>query len=224
MISEKTLSVFFTVLYVVLSLLVLSSIYKNIPVHEFATKIFTLLSLSFFYLTNVKKINIWFVLVMVSCIISDSLLVYGTDFRLEGIIFLLLSRIFYIILLKDVIFQFSKKQLLFYSIPFFITFFLVFYAVSDLLDTLLYPSLIFGLTTVVVGLLSFLNYLYKFNLHSLYFFFGIFLVIISDILMTLSAFLGEKPIYVVIYHVFYYVALYLICLAMIGKKLINRLV
>lgn len=218
---DRKLSVFLTVAYIVLSILVLFAIYDNNSSNEFIFKVFSLLTLTFLYLTNSNKINIWYLLVLIFSIISDSLLIFGSDFRLEGTICLLLNRVFYIMIVKDVVYQYSIKRLLSYSVPFFLTFFVIFYMVYDVLGDLFYPSLIFGLISVLIGVLSFINYLDVNKPKNLYFFLGIFIIIISDILMTVATFLDETMSYVIIYHILYYIARYIIYRAMVVDK-INR--
>lgn len=216
--QERKISVFLTTAYIVLSVLVLFSIYYDNLTDEFIYKVFSLLSLSFLYLTNSHRINIWYVLILVFSIISDSLLIFGSDFRLEGTVCLLLNRVFYIMIVKNVLYKYSIKRLLSYSIPFFLMFFIVFYMVYDLLGDLFYPSLIFGLISVLLGLLSFLNYLDTTKRQNFYFFLGIFIIIVSDILMTVATFLDESMSYILIYHILYFIARYIIYKAMLVNK------
>lgn len=115
----------------------------------------------------------------------------------------------------------SKDYLLTYSIPFFLTFFVVFYMVYDVLGELFYPSLVFGVISVALGVLSFINYLDVNKPKNLYFFLGIFIIVISDILMTVATFLDETLSYILVYHILYFIARYIIYRAMVVEK-INR--
>lgn len=216
--QEKAASIFFKVAYILLCILVLYSIYTGSLMYEFVFKVLSLLILSFLYLTNSRKINIWYLLVLIFSIISDSFLVFDTDFRLEGTVCLLLNRVFYIIILRDVVFQYPIKRTLCYSIPFLATFGLVFYMIHDFLGDLFYAGLLLGVLSVIMGTLAFLNYLDANRRQNLYFFLGIFIIIISDILMSISTFLGENINYIIFYHSSYFVARYLVYKAMLISK------
>lgn len=218
---EKKISTLLTVCYVVSSLLVLLYVNQNL-LYEFVFKVSSLVCLSFLYLIKSNRIHFWYLMVLLFSIVSDSLLVYGNDLILQGAIFLLLSRIAYIIIVKNTVYKHSLKIILKYSIPFLITFLIFFSLVYSKLGNLFYISLGFGFLSIVIGLLSFLDYLDKNTTKSFYFFLGIFMLIIGDVLMTISNFIEEKQTYIIVYHILYYVALYIICSSMIVKK-VNRL-
>lgn len=219
MISEKNISTFLTILYFVFSGLVLFYVNQNL-LYELVFKVSALLSLSFLYVTKSNRINFWYLLVLLFCIVSDSLLVYGNDFILEGTIFLLLSRIAYICIVRKALYCHPLKTIIKYSAPFFITFFIFFSLVYKKLGDLLYPSVVFGFLSIVMCLLSFLNYLDKNTSKSFYFFLGVFVLIIGDVLMTISHFIDEQQTYAyaIIYHTMYYGALFVICNSMIVEK------
>lgn len=216
--SEKRLSTFLLIVYVVFALLALYSIYIDILTLELGYKVLTLMCLAFLYLTNSDKINIWYLLVLASSIISDALFVFQDDFRFEATIFLLLNRIFYIMIIKHVIFQFSRKRMLSYFIPFITTFALVFYGLSTSLGNMFYPVLVFGFISCLLALLSFLTLLKKQTNKNFYFFLGIFIILISDIFMALTTYLNEKIIFIIAYHIFYYIARYFIYKSMIISR------
>lgn len=216
--SEKKLSTFLLVAYAIFALLTLYSIYIDVLTLELGYKVLTLMCLAFLYLTNSDKINIWYLLVLASSIISDALFVFQDDFRFEATVFLLLNRVFYIMIIKHVIFQFSTKRMLSYFIPFIITFSLVFYGLSTSLGKMFYPVLVFGFISCLLALLSFLSLLKKQTDKNFYFFLGVFIVLVSDIFMALTTYLNEKIIFIIVYHIFYYIARYFIYKAMV----INR--
>lgn len=212
---EKKLAVFFKVSYILLVVLVLYSIYTENMMYELLYKFFALLFLTFLYLTSSKKINNWYLLILIVSIISDSVFVFGADYRLEGTIALFLNRIFYIMIVKDVLEHYSFKRLFNYSFPFWVTFALIFSLIYDSLGALLYPSLIFGVLSVLMLLFTYLKYLQNNKRQSLHFFLGVFLIAISDVIMVITNFLGENVIYIVIYHTTYYIARYIIYSSMI---------
>lgn len=212
---DKNISLFLKVFYVLLAALALKAIYDVNLMNELFYKVFALLFLSFLYLTNSKKINIWYLLVLIFSIISDSLFVFGADFRLEGTIGLFLNRFFYIMIVKDVLQKYTLRRLFFYSFPFWATFIIIFYLVHDSLGDLFYPSLFFGIISVVMVLLSFLKYLENNRPKNLYYFLGVFLISVSDAIMVIANFLDEEITYILIYHLLYYIARYIIYRSMV---------
>lgn len=216
--SEKKISIFLLIAYIIFTLLVLCSIYKDSLNFELTYKVLALISLAFLYLTNAGRINIWYLLVLASSIVSDALFVFQEDFRLEATILLLLNRIFYIMIIRHVITQFPTKRILSYFIPFIVTFSLIFYGLSDSLGNMFYPVLIFGFISSFLALLSFISFLNKQSNKNFYFFLGIIIILLSDIFMALTTYLNEKVSFIIAYHLFYYVARYLIYKAMVIKK------
>lgn len=73
------------------------------------------------------------------------------------------------------------------------------------------------LNLIVIGV-SFYQYLYNMTKDNLYFMLGIFLITLADFIIAFNKFLDYQLYYVVLYTVMYYVARYLICVAMIKEK------
>lgn len=208
----------YNAVYFVACFLSLFYIDKNFPFIEMVIKIVALLSLSFLYLTAARKINYWYLLVLLSSIASDSFLIFEDSFLQIGALLLLLNRILYIIISRRALFETDLKTLLGYLIPSFSMFLLVYVLMKPYLAEISYSFFMLGLTSAIMILFSFLNYLNKMNSKNKYFLYGILLIVTADILIAYNKFLDYNLIYVIVYTSIYYLARYLICRAMILEK------
>lgn len=205
----------FTILYIVFSSLSLFFIDRGLHMIELVFKLLSLISLSFLYLEESKAINIWYLLVILSSIVSDALFVFDDDFLMLSMNLLLLNRFFYIMIKKDVLKEISKTTLFKYSIPFFIFFLVIFPLFRNHLKSYFAPVLIIGLLSTVMTLLAFINYLRRITKKNKFFFLGLLLIVFSDVLIAYNKFIDYNFKVVLIYSITYYVARFLICNAMI---------
>ncbi len=216
---DKNISSFFTVLYVIFSLLTFYPLlFIEDKILELVFKILTLLSLSFLYLNTASKINFWYVLLLLFSIVSDSLYIYDGDFRLPATFLLLCNRVFYIIIIRHVFYKNPLQKLLLYSTPFVLTGGLIYYMVHDNLGDLSLAILAFYILSVILGLTTYVNFLDRNTIATRYYFFGIFLIFIGDALMAVYTFIEQSLVYTICYHTLYFAARYLICRSMIAKN------
>ncbi|WP_348718535.1 lysoplasmalogenase family protein [Tenacibaculum sp. 190130A14a] len=181
-------------------------------------KVTALLSLSFLYLTVSKKINYWYLLLLLSSIASDTFLIFEDSFLLFGVLLLLLNRVLYIIISRRALKDTDIKTLLFYMVPSFGLFIIFYVLLRPYLEEISSSFLLLGLTSATMILFSFLNYLNKMNLRNKYFLLGILLIVVADILIAYNKYLDYNLGYVIVYTSIYYIARYLICRAMILEK------
>lgn len=216
---------FFEVAYIILTLLVLYSIYTKTLMFELVVKVLALLIIAFFYLNSkINRVNWYYIFALSSSLISDSLYVFEDKFMSEATVFLLLNRVFFLLIVKDVLYRYPIKNLLLYSIPFFITFTLIFYQLYGFLDNFLYISMFYGVVTVVLGVFSFLNYLHKSTIENFNFLLGVLLFVASDSLMVITNFLDERTVYIMVYHAIYYIAMFIMCKSVILQKKRTKIV
>ncbi|WP_158091338.1 lysoplasmalogenase family protein [Tenacibaculum holothuriorum] len=181
-------------------------------------KIGALLSLSFLYLDQAKKINNWYLIILLSSIASDAFLIFDSNFLLIGSLLLLLNRILYIVITRRALFDTKTGTLLIYFIPCLLLFFIIYALLKPYVEQINISFILLGITSAVAILFSFLNYLNRMNKQNLFFLFGILLIVFSDVLSAYNKFLDYHLYYVIIYTVMFYLARYLICRSMILQK------
>ncbi|CAL2063494.1 hypothetical protein [Tenacibaculum sp. 190524A05c] len=208
---------FLKLLYIVTSILVAYALaIENINL-EFAIKLVALFSLSFLYLETTLKVNHWYVMILLFSIISDSLFIFDA-FYYPALGFLILNRFLYIVIIRRTIFPYPPKVLLLYSIPFLLTFLMIYFLIYEYLLDIQLSAFILGVVSVFLVLFTYLNFLYKNNKRSKYFFLGTTLMPFADVLTAIANYIDSHLFYVIIYHFMYYIARYYIYKAMIMNK------
>ena len=101
----------FSIAYVVASILSLFFIDVDKPITELILKIFSLQFFSFLYLSSSQKINYWYLLILMSSVVSDALFIFEDDFLKGGVFLLLLNRVLYLIIARKAMYKTKLKQL-----------------------------------------------------------------------------------------------------------------
>ena len=208
----------YSLVYFSACLLSLFFIDRDKSITEMIIKVFSLMFLSFLYLSSSKKINYFYVFILMNSIASDAFLIFDDDFMMFGILLLLTNRFLYIILARRALFNTSVKTLLTYLIPSLLLFVTIFILLKPYIQQISLSFFLMGITSAIMIGLSFFNYLKAMNKKNMFFLFGILLIVIADILIAFNKFLDYHITIVIIYTIMYYVARYLICLSMIDKK------
>ncbi len=208
----------YSAIYFIACFVSLFFIDKGFQFVEMTIKVFALLSLSFWYLTAAKKINYWYLLLLLSSIASDTFLIFEDSFLIIGVLLLLLNRFLYIIISRRALKETDIKTLLLYLVPSLGMFIIFYVLMKPFLEEISSSFLLLGLTSATMILFSFLNYLNKMNTKNKYFLLGILLIVVADILIAYNKYLDYQLFYVIVYTTIYYVARYLICRAMILEK------
>lgn len=68
---------------------------------EMVLKLCSTFFLCFYYLNNSKRINYWYLTLLLSSMASDSFLVFDAEFLLFGTLLIVLNRVLYIIILRE---------------------------------------------------------------------------------------------------------------------------
>jgi len=215
---NKKLVFFFTVLYVIMSIFVAYPIYVGNPNLEFVIKLVTLFSLSFLYLESTTKVNYWYVLILLFSILSDSLFVFADNFLFEALFLLITNRFLYLIIIHPSILKYSVKKIIFYAVPFVFTFGMIYLVLYEYVQEIQLSVFILGVLSIVVLLFSFIDLLNKNSKKTLYFFIGVLILPIADILTAIANYIDEHFSYIVIYHYMYYVARFMILKSMLLRK------
>ncbi len=185
---------------------------------EFVVKLVALLSLSFLYLETTYKVNYWYVLILLISILSDSLFVFEADFYYPALFLLIVNRFLYIVVIKSSVFPRLSAKMFIYVLPFILTFIAIYTLFYRYIDLIRVPVLLMGALSVILVFFTFLNLLNKNNNKARYFFWGTTLMPMADILMAFSDFVNNHISFIIIYHLLYYWARYLIYKSMILRK------
>ncbi|MDO6744119.1 lysoplasmalogenase family protein [Tenacibaculum soleae] len=208
----------YSVIYFITCIVSLLFIDNNESIIEMILKILTIVLTCFLYLAYTTKINYWYLLLLMFCIVADALLIFDQDFLKGGILLLMFTRVIYLIILRKTILTIKLKVILPYVIPGCFAFFIMSYLLYSFVENMLLSIFMICLLNLIVIGVSFYQYLYNMTKDNLYFMLGIFLITIADFIIAFNKFLDYQLYYVVLYTVMYYVARYLICIAMIKEK------
>ncbi len=209
-------------LYFLASLLVIFSlVIRNVNL-EFAMKLIALISLSFLYLETTTKVNYLYVFILLISILSDSFFVLEEHFYYNGLFLLVLNRFLYIVLIRRTILIYSIKKIVFYSLPFLLTFVMIYTLLFESMTDIKTSSFLLGIFSVILLLFTFLNLLNKNSNKSKYFFFGTTILPFADAISAIAYYIEANLVYVIIYHVMYYSARYLIFKSMVSERKLNH--
>lgn len=216
-VNKKVVALLRNLYFVMVALVSYALVIKDLN-FEFAVKLIALLSLSFLYLETTKKVNYWYVLILLFSILSDSLFVFEDMFIHEALYLLIINRFLYIVIIKEHVFPQGIKKMVFYAAPFLLAFVMIYFLIYSYMKDIQLSAFIMGIVSVFLVLFTFLNFLNKNNKKSKYFFWGTFLMPFADVLTVIANYIDFSYAYVVIYHLMYYLARYLIYKSMVLEK------
>ena len=208
---------FYSLAYFSACLISLFFIDTNASITEMIVKIMALVFLSFLYLSSSKKINYFYLFILMNSLASDTFLIFDDDFLLLGTSLLLANRILYIIIARKAFLETKTNILLTYLIPSLLLFAIIFVLLRPYLQEISLSFLFMGISSSIIIGLAFFNYLNKMNTKNKFFLFGVLLIVTADVLIAINKFLDYLLVYVIIYTSMYYVARYLICQSMIER-------
>lgn len=208
---------FLKLLYIVTCILVSYALaIENVNL-EFAIKLVALFSLSFLYLETTLSVNHWYIMILLFSIISDSLFIFE-EFYYPALFFLILNRFLYIVIIRKTIFPYPPKVIFLYSIPFLLTFLMVYFLIYEYMVDIQFFAFVFGIVSVFMFSSTYLNFLKKNNKRSKYYFLGTSLMPFADILMAIAFYIDSHLAYVIIYHMMYYIGRFYIYKAMVMHR------
>ena len=182
------------------------------------TKPFIVISLVMVYLTSVNKASFWYVAALFFSLWGDLFLLLKAEFFMFGLVAILMSHILYIKITAGYLKEISFIKIITASIPFIIVFGGVIYLISEHLEGMLFPVIMYGLVICSFGTLTLLNYLEEKSTVNLWFSLGAIFFILSDSLLAINKFYEANEFYGISIMITYTVAQFLICKAMIGKS------
>ncbi len=185
---------------------------------EIIFKVIALMALSFLYLQKVKRVNFYFITILLINIVTDVLLTFESAYINQAISLLLINKLLYLLMLSDVFRKNSTVTILLYTLPHFITGTVIFYFLNNELEVFnLYIFLVY-VALVVLGGITFINVITKNSLKSVLYFIGIFLISIAEVIMAISLFVGRNIWYIIMYYAISFVARFIMYRAIIRRK------
>lgn len=208
----------YTVAYIVACFASLFFIDTNSSLAEMNLKITSLVVLAFMYIGISKKIDFWYIFILMTSIAADSFFVYDPDFLMQGVVLVLINRILYFIFLRKKIAKIKLSSLLIYLIPGFVIFGVILYMFSPHLKNMLNILFVICFCNISLISIAYFNFLKNNNKKNLFFLLGVFMISAGDFFIVYNKYLEYNLFFVLGYTTIYYVARYLICFSVIEDR------
>jgi len=214
----------YLLIFIISSVCALFFIDNGHNVTELLLKLTSILSLLGLYVSKRERINYLYVLIILFSCISSSLLIYEKNYFLEvslltiGTSCLAINKfLFLIICIKN-----SNSSRLnrygIFLIPFLITAIIFYSQINIHLSDLSNLTVIISILYVLLACIAFGNYLTRMTVDNKYFFLGILVLILADVLILYNQFVAYNFIFVATYTSLYFVSRFFICYALIKRK------
>lgn len=214
----------FLFLYTIASLVVVFSNVINNVIIELLFKNINLLLLFAFYLKNNQgKLNYWYISTFFLLIISDSALIFDMYYMHTMLTVLLINKISYIVMISDIIKKRFFKNIIKYTLLYFVFGSLIFYHVTKnnalINDTTFIQLTLFYILISFLGGISFVNLIERRNKEkSFNYFLGTLLISTSETIIAISFFIENSMVYIPFGFLMTYVGRYLLYKSMIEKR------
>ena len=171
-----------------------------------------MVTLFWYYYSNTKTVNKYFVLGLFFSFFGDVLLLgSGELYFIFGLVFFLIAHIFYIIMVFKILKNTNPKEFLIACIPFLILFFVLMNVLYEGLGTMRIPVIVYALTISFFGVVSLVLFLQTKTKTSLLLLIGVLIFITSDTVLALNLFYEKQSFYPLLIMMTYVLAQYLIC-------------
>ncbi len=171
-----------------------------------------MITLFWYYYTNTKALNNFFVTGLGFSFLGDVLLLgNGEIYFILGLLFFLIAHLSYILM---VIIYFQKttfKQVIIASLPYTLIFILLLTILYDGLGAMRIPVIVYAITISVFGIVSLILYIQNKSKASLLLVIGVLIFITSDSVLALNMFYKKQSFYPLLIMITYVIAQYLIC-------------
>ena len=185
---------------------------------EMVVKLTSLVFLAFLYISVSKKINYWYILILMCSIGSDSFFIFDPDFLREGLVLVIVERVLYFVILRKTLSKIEMGSVKKYVIPGVFVFIMSSYLLSPYVENMLIAFFIICFLNLGLIGVAFFHLIQKKDRQNIQFFLGVFLIGIADFFLAFNRYLEYSIIMVIIYTVMYYIARYLICISIIEEK------
>ena len=171
-----------------------------------------MITLFWYYYSNAKKLNKYFVLGLFFSFLGDILLLgVGAMYFVFGLLFFLIAHVFYIIIVLKIIQITKPKEFIIASVPFLLLFLVLMNVLYAGLGSMKIPVIIYAMTISFFGIVSLILYLQAKTKISLLLLVGVLTFITSDTILALNLFYKKQSFYPLLIMMTYVLAQYLIC-------------
>ena len=171
-----------------------------------------MITLFWYYYSNAKKLNKYFVLGLFFSFLGDILLLgTGEMYFVFGLLFFLIAHVFYIIIVLKIIQITTPKEFIIASVPFLLLFLVLMNVLYAGLGAIKIPVIIYAITISFFGIVSLILYLQAKTKISMLLLVGVLTFITSDTILALNLFYKKQSFYPLLIMMTYVLAQYLIC-------------
>ena len=171
-----------------------------------------MITLFWYYYSNAKKLNKYFVLGLFFSFLGDILLLgTGEMYFVFGLLFVLIAHVFYIIIVLKIIQITKPKEFIIASVPFLLLFLVLMNVLYAGLGAIKIPVIIYAITISFFGIVSLILYLQAKTKISMLLLVGVLTFITSDTILALNLFYKKQSFYPLLIMMTYVLAQYLIC-------------
>jgi uncharacterized membrane protein YhhN len=171
-----------------------------------------MITLFWYYYSNAKKLNKYFVLGLFFSFLGDILLLgVGAMYFVFGLLFFLIAHVFYIIIVLKIIQITKPKEFIIASVPFLLLFLVLMNVLYAGLGAIKIPVIIYAITISFFGIVSLILYLQAKTKISMLLLVGVLTFITSDTILALNLFYKKQSFYPLLIMMTYVLAQYLIC-------------
>ncbi len=135
----------------------------------------------------------------------------GDGFFIVGLLFFLIAHIFYIFMVLKLLKKVKLNQLIFASLPYVLIFIVLVSILYNGLGSMKIPVIVYAITISVFGTVSLVHYFQEKTKIALLLVIGVFIFIVSDVVLALNLFYIEHTFYPLLIMSTYVLAQYLIC-------------
>ena len=171
-----------------------------------------MITLFWYYYSNAKKLNKYFVLGLFFSFLGDILLLgTGEMYFVFGLLFFLIAHVFYIIIVLKIIQITKPKEFIIAGVPFLLLFLVLMNVLYAGLGIMKIPVIIYAITISFFGIVSLILYLQAKTKISMLLLVGVLTFITSDTILALNLFYKKQSFYPLLIMMTYVLAQYLIC-------------
>lgn len=198
--------------FVLFSLIDFFGIYLEKQLMVNFAKPMLMITLFWYYYSNTKQLNKYFVLGLFFSFLGDLFLLgTGEVYFIFGLLFFLIAHVFYIIMVLRLIPARKPKDFIMASVPFLLLFLVLMNVLFAGLGSMKIPVIIYAMTISFFGVVSLVLYLETKTKISLLLLVGVLIFISSDTILALNLFYKTQLFYPLLIMMTYVLAQYLIC-------------
>lgn len=214
----------FNTLYIMLCFASMYFIVEDDKQTQLYVKPFTSIALCSFYLTSVKKVNVFYLLMFPFLLIAHVLIIdYKQYFVYCIYCYMIVNILNTLLVYKNHLTKKSVFNIFTFTLPFFMAFVTVFILISDKIEKpLLPPVFMFIITACISGAIVLLNYSQIQCIGNYLIFLGTFTIISCYACATIYMFGNNEELYYQLLNLFEYLGQYALCRGLIIKQEVKQ--